>query len=627
MQAAGAAYAETPRSQLSLMTLTALGVVFGDIGTSPLYTMRVAFGPGGLPLAEGTVLGVLSLITWSLLLVVTLKYVTLMMNADNRGEGGILAIASLLQRRVGARARRAAIVLGMVGAALFYGDGMITPAISVLSAVEGLHVATPIFEAFVVPITLGVLAGLFLLQRRGTAGVGVLFGPVILLWFAALALLGSVELLGNPSILRALSPTYAIAFLASHGWAGFIALGAVVLAITGAEALYADMGHFGRKPIRLAWFAIVLPGLLLNYFGQGALLLRNPAAIENPFYLLAPPQLLYPMVLLATCATVIAAQAVISGAFSLTRQAVQLGLLPRLTILHTSDETVGQIYVPVINWMLFCGVLLLVLGFSSSGDLAAAYGIAVIGAMAIDTALLGAVARRVWGWPAAAAFALLLFFFAIDLTFLAANSLKILQGGFVPLVIAGLAFSLMSTWRRGRQVLFRKLSAEGLAMASFLERLPASAARVKGTAVFMTSTPESVPHALLHNLKHNKVLHERVVLMTVKTANEPRVAPDEQLTVRQLKEGFYQVTLGYGFKEEPNIPEALARCSEQGLRFDLMDTSFFLSREKVRPSVKPDLPPWRERIFATMSAVALDATEFFKIPPNRVVELGTQVEV
>jgi KUP system potassium uptake protein len=387
------------------------------------------------------------------------------------------------------------------------------------------------------------------------------------------------------------------------------------------------MGHFGRKPIRLAWFAIVLPALVLNYLGQGVLLLRDPATVANPFFLLAPTQLLYPLVVLATCATVIASQAVISGAFSLSRQAVQLGYLPRLAVRHTSEETIGQIYVPAVNWLLFAGVLLLVIGFGESDDLAAAYGIAVIGAMVIDTMLLGSIARRVWRWPAAAAFAMLLFLLTIDVTFLTANGVKVAQGGFVPLLIAGGVVAVMTTWRRGRQALFRRLAAEGLSMGSFLARLPRSATRVRGTAVFMTGTPDSVPHALLHNLKHNKVLHERVVFLTVRTVEEPRVAPEDQLELEQLQEGFYRLMLRYGFKEEPNIPEALGRCRERGISFDMMETSFFLSREKVVPSVNPDLSPWRERLFAALSALAMNATEFFQIPPNRVVELGTQVEV
>jgi KUP system potassium uptake protein len=615
------------RTGLGYVTLAALGVVFGDIGTSPLYAMRVAFGGRALPLNEQTVLGVLSLVFWSLLLVVSLKYVLLMMNADNRGEGGILAISSLLTRRVGARPRRIVILLSIAGAALFYGDGIITPAISVLSAVEGLHVATPVFEPFVVPITVGVLTGLFLLQRRGTARVGGLFGPVILAWFVTLAALGLVQVARGPWILSAINPAHAVLFFAAHEWAAFLTLGAVVLAITGAEALYADMGHFGRKPIRIAWFGLVLPALLLNYFGQGVLLLREPGAIANPFFHLAPSELLYPLVLLATLATVIASQAVISGAFSLTRQAVQLGYLPRLAVRHTSDETIGQIYVPAVNWLLFLGVLLLVIGFGESDELAAAYGIAVIGAMTIDTLLLGAVARRVWRWPAALAFALLLFLLMVDLTFLSANAPKVLEGGFVPLIIAGAVTAIMTTWRRGRQALFRRLSAEGLSLRSFLARLPQSAARVRGTAVFMTGTPEQVPHALLHNLKHNKVLHERIVLLTVRTVEEPHVAPDDQLAIEELQEGFWRITLRYGFKQEPNIPEALARCRARGLAFEIMETSFFLSREKVVPSPSPDLSPWRERLFATLSALALNATEFFQIPPNRVVELGTQVEV
>jgi KUP system potassium uptake protein len=628
MQASEALTAGPERgASLGFTTLAALGVVFGDIGTSPLYAMRVAFAEGALPVSETAVFGVLSLIFWSLILIVTLKYVLLMMNADNRGEGGILSISSLLTRRVGARPRRIVVALSILGAALFYGDGMITPAISVLSAVEGLHVAAPVFAPYPVPITLGVLGGLFLLQRRGTARVGGLFGPVILLWFVTLGLLGLVQVASEPSIARALNPAYALAFFSTHGRAAFLALGAVVLAVTGAEALYADMGHFGRRPIRLAWFGVVLPALLLNYLGQGALLLSDPGTRANPFYHLAPPELLYPLVLLATMATVIASQAVISGAFSLTRQAVQLGYLPRLAVRHTSHERIGQIYVPAVNWLLFFGVLVLVIAFGESDDLASAYGIAVIGAMIIDTTLLGAVARRVWRWPTALGFALLLFFLAIDVTFFAANSFKVLQGGFVPLLIAGGVVAVMTTWRRGRQALFRKLAAEGLSWRSFLARLPGSAMRVKGTAVFMTSNPDSVPHALLHNLKHNKVLHERVVVLTVRTVEEPFVAPDQHLAIEELQDGFHRITLRYGFKEEPNIPEALARCRERGIEFNMMETSFFLSRETVVPSVNPDLSPWRERIFATLNALALNATEFFKIPPNRVVELGTQIEV
>jgi KUP system potassium uptake protein len=435
------------------------------------------------------------------------------------------------------------------------------------------------------------------------------------------------EIVHHPQILGALNPLHALAFFGHHGLVAFFALGAVVLAITGAGALYADMGHFGRKPIRLAWFSLVLPALVLNYFGQGALLLADPAAIEHPFYLLAPSALLYPLVVLATMATVIASQAVISGAFSLTRQAVQLGYLPRLQILHTSDETIGQIYIPAVNWLLFCGVLLLALGFGSSDGLASAYGIAVIGAMTIDTALLCSVAYLVWRWPVAGVFLLTLLLFTLDFTYLAANGLKILSGGWVPLVIAAALFAILTTWRRGRKLLFARLRAEGISMDRFLERLPSSAIRVKGTAIFMTASPESVPHALLHNIKHNKVLHERVVLMTVKTADVPHVAPDQQLKVTQLRDGFYKVVLHYGFKQDPNVPGALTRCGEGGLAFNLMETSFFLSREKVVPAIQPEMPIWRERVFATMSALALNGTEFFKLPPNRVVELGTQIEI
>jgi KUP system potassium uptake protein len=619
------------RPRLTGLTLAAIGVVFGDIGTSPLYTMHEAFSArGGLPLDEGAVLGVLSLILWALLLIVTVKYVAMIMRADNQGEGGVLALVSLVLRAVrpGARRQRVAIGLAMIGAALFYGDGILTPAISVLSAVEGLKVATPAFEPYIVPAAVAILSGLFLLQRRGTGGVGVLFGPVMCLWFAVLAVLGLLQIVANPAVLGALNPSHAIALFGSYQWQAFVALGAVVLAVTGAEALYIDMGHFGRRPIRLAWLGFVLPALLLNYFGQGALLLRDAGAIANPFYHLAPAWALYPLVVLATAATIIASQAVISGAFSLTRQAVQLGYLPRLEIRHTSEREIGQVYLPRVNWLLMAGVVAVVVGFGSSGELAGAYGIAVVGAMIIDGALALAVAVLLWRWRpwvAALAFGS---FFAVDLAFLAASTTKILQGGWFPILLATAMLLLMSTWRKGRAVLFERLYAGSPTLSSFLTSLThRPIPRVTGTAVYLTNNLDVVPRALLHNLKHNKILHERIVILHVATEDVPRVPGPERVEVEHLGANFHRVRVHCGFMESCDVAGVTLSCQLGPPEPNLMDTSFFLSRETLVPSGRPDLSPWREQLFLHLTNGALDATRFFRLPPDRVVEVGSRVEI
>jgi KUP system potassium uptake protein len=618
-----------PQSRLSALTIAAIGVVYGDIGTSPLYTMRVAFGPHGfLPLTEATVLGVLSLVAWALFTIVTLKYVIVILRADNRGEGGILALSTLAQRRLSPRGRRAVVALAIIGAALFYGDGVITPAITVLSAIEGLKVATPLFEPYVVPFSLVILTALFLMQSRGTGNLGLLFGPVMCLWFIVLGVLGLVQIVHAPHVLWALDPTYALALFSAHEWLAFATLGAVFLAVTGAEALYADMGHFGRLPIRIAWFGLVLPGLLLNYFGQGALLLANPAAASNPFYMLAPSWALYPMVVLATWATVIASQAVISGVFSISGQAVQLGYLPRLSVRHTSAQTMGQIYIPAINWLLLAGVILLVLGFKTSSNLAAAYGIAVSAAMAIDAVLAGIVARNGWGWRPALVILVFGTFLAIDLTFLSANALKMFAGGWFPLVMAAAVFVLMSTWRRGREVMFERLYRTAPSLRSFLTSLSLRPpTRVPGTAVFLTANPATVPRALLHNLKHNKVLHERVVVLKVETEDVPRVPSSERLEVEHMGANFHRVLVRYGFMEQPDVTAVLTSCQLGPPEPNLMDTSFFLSRETFLPSARPDLGRWREQLFIHMANAALDATRYFRLPPDRVVEVGSQVEI
>ena len=613
------------------LVVGAIGVVFGDIGTSPLYTLRQCFtGAHHLALTPGNVLGILSIIFWSLLIIVTLKYVTLIMRADNRGEGGILALTALVSRGIerNASLRWWLIGFGIFGAAMFYGDGMITPAISVLGAVEGLEIITPQLHPFIVPVALVVVVALFAIQKHGTARVGTLFGPVMCAWFVVLAVLGLKQIALDPSVLAAVSPVYAIAFVRANPLLAFLALGAVVLAVTGTEALYADMGHFGATPIRRAWLFFVGPALVLNYFGQGALLLADPAAIKNPFYLLAPQWMLIPLVILATCAAVIASQAVISGAFSLTRAAIQMGYCPRLKISHTSAREMGQVYVPFINWMLLVAVILLVLGFRSSDNLGGAYGIAVTLAMLIDSVLIFFVIRRIWGWPWPIGLVIAIPLFMIDLSFLASNSLKIPEGGWFPLLIGVVVFTLLTTWKRGRAVLLQRLSEDTMPLDIFIESISTSPPlRVPGTAVFLASTANRVPHALLHNLKHNKVLHERVVFLTIVTRDIPRVSAVDRVEIRDLGCRFWQIEAYFGFTEDPEVPALLEACGRSGFDFDMMDTSFFVSRETLIATVAPGMALWRERLFVSMSRNAVKATDFFRVPPNRVVELGSQVEL
>jgi KUP system potassium uptake protein len=623
---------KTDVRRLGALTLAAVGVVYGDIGTSPLYTLKECFDPDhGIPSSPENVIGIASLVFWAIILVVTVKYVLFVMRADNRGEGGILSLLALAVRATGGdRGLVGPMVgLGLFGAALFIGDGMITPAISVLSAVEGLEVGTPFFSPFVVPITLAVLVGLFAIQSRGTETVGRLFGPVMVVWFLALAVLGIAQITQHPYILKAMNPAYGAVFLATHGWIAFIVLGSVVLAVTGAEALYADMGHFGKRPIQIAWFVLVLPALALNYFGQAALILEDPAAAKNPFYLLVPDWGLYPMVILATMATIIASQAVISGVFSLSRQAVQLGYSPRLDIRHTSDEEEGQIYIPRANWGLLLGIFALVIGFKSSSNLAAAYGIAVTGTMLATTVLSLVVAHRMWNWPLWLCVALGALFLSIDIGFLSANLLKVAQGGWFPLAVGLGMLLLMATWRKGREILTRRLSEGALPLDLFMaqQKESTSILRVRGTAVFMTGGTDTVPIALLHNLKHNKVLHQRVVFLTVVTEDIPRVPARDRVVVEGLAEGFYRITVRYGFFQEPDIPKVLRLCKAFGLEFEMMDTSFFLGRETMVSSTHPEMPEWRQRLFVVMSRSAVSATDFFRIPAGRVVELGIQVQM
>ncbi len=620
---------ETKRTPQAALALAALGVVFGDIGTSPLYTMKEVFaGNHPIPYSPDNVLGILSLILWSLIVIVSIKYVVFIMRADNRGEGGIMALIALAlnDAKDNPLRQRLIILIGVLGAAMFYGDGMVTPAISVLSAVEGLEVAAPALKVFVIPITLLVIFGLFFVQRKGTGSVGAWFGPVMLLWFSTLALLGAVNIVAAPGVLKALNPYYGIGFLIHNSHIALIAMGAVVLSVTGAEALYADMGHFGRKPIRLAWFGFVLPALVLNYFGQGALILSEPGAVQNPFYHSAPGWALYPLVALSTLATVIASQAVISGAFSVTRQAMQLGFVPRVEVQHTSEKEQGQIYLPGVNWGLMVAVMVLVLGFQSSNNLAAAYGIAVTGDMIITSILATIIVARVWGWGWTRAVALFSCLLVVELTFWFANVLKIPDGGWFPLAAGVVIFTLMTTWKRGRQLLYKRLEGEAIALDPFIESLALGhPTRVAGTAVFMTPNLHGVPHAMLHNLKHNKVLHEKVVLATVAIKDIPYVTEAERLTVEALPYEFYRVTLCYGFMEGPDLPRDLQRCAQHGLALDMMDTSFFIGRETLIPRVGSEMSFWREKLFISMFRNAGSATSFFKLPPNRVVELGTQV--
>lgn len=622
---------QTHRAALPAITLAALGVVFGDIGTSPLYALKECFHAAhGIQITPANVLGVLSLIFWSLMIVVSFKYVAFIMRADNNGEGGIMALLALNMRskRIGPKTRSALIGIGLFGAALFFGDGIITPAVSVLSAVEGLSIATPVFTPYVVPITISVLVVLFMIQRKGTGLVGKYFGPITLLWFASLGVLGILSIVQNPGILWLVNPYWGAHFVFAHPGLAFLAMSAVVLTITGGEALYADMGHFGRKPIQMGWFFIVLPCLLLNYAGQGALLLREPEAVENPFFKLVPDIALYPMIALATMATVIASQAVISGVFSIARQAMQLGYLPRMTILHTSESEIGQIYIPFLNWLLLGSIVILVAAFESSSNLAAAYGLAVTMTMICDTLLVGFVLYSLLRWRPFKVLLIVVPILLLDLVFFSATSLKILAGGWFPLMVGAVVFTIMMTWKRGRKITFDKLQRDTLPLDIFIKSLNSAPNIVSGTAVFMTGSPNVVPHALLHNLKHNKVLHERNVLMTIHTRDVPYVDPSQRVEAEQLDGRFVRVKASYGFKEQPDAPQAL----EQALAlldqsYDTMTTSFFVSRERLVHTVGDGMAPWREKLFISMQRNTSSVSDFFQIPPNRVVEMGTQIEI
>ncbi len=627
----GASNGSTHSSSLMTLSLAAMGVVYGDIGTSPLYTMKEVFGGHHpVPVSADNVLGILSLIFWAMTITVSLKYVMFIMRADNRGEGGIMALTALALRTAEGnhRAIKWISIMGMFGAALFYGDAVITPAMSVLSAVEGLEVATPLLKPYVVPITLGIIIGLFVFQRQGTASVGALFGPVMLFWFSTLGILGAWNVFKHPDVIAAINPAYAFGFFLHNPLLGFFSLGAVVLAITGGEALYADMGHFGRHPIKLAWLRFVFPMLYLNYLGQGAVILENPEAIKNPFFMLVPVELLYPMVGLATAAAVIASQAVISGAFSLTSQAMQLGYCPRIQVMFTSEREKGQIYIPNINWLVLLAVIVLVLGFRTSSNLAAAYGLAVTLTMMIDTILAFIVVRSLWKWNAWQAGLFLGFFIVIDYAFFFANSVKILDGGWFPLVLGLLVFALLSTWKRGRSLLYRKLQQDSMPLDAFITSLSYGGPhRVEGTGVFMTTNPDGVPRAMLHNLLHNKVLHERIVLLNVQVEDVPHVPESRRVEVIPLEQGFFKVLVCYGFKDDPDIPQALALCEAKGLHYEMMETSFFLGRETIVRNNVSALTRWRQILFTWMFRNADTATAFFKIPANRVVELGTQIEL
>jgi KUP system potassium uptake protein len=612
------------------LTLGTIGVVYGDIGTSSLYAVResvVGAVGAGNPATETAVFGILSLIIWALILVVTLKYVVILLRADNNGEGGTLALMALAQRSL-TKGAGAVVLCGIISAALFYGDAMITPALSVLSAVEGLKVATPAFDPYVVPLTALILVVLFSFQSRGTAKVAAFFGPITLIWFITITIAGLWHVVQNPAVLWAFNPAYGVEFLASHGMIGLVTLGAVFLVVTGSEALYADLGHFGRGAIQTAWLGVALPALTVNYLGQGALVLADPKSIENPFFLLYPDWALLPMVLLATAATVIASQAVITGAYSLTRQAIQLGLLPRLEIRHTSEALSGQIYMPRVNLLLLIGVLLLVALFRSSSALASAYGIAVTGTMVVTVTMAFVVIWKVWRWPPLAAAALIVPFLFIDLTFLGANLLKVVEGGWVPLAFGGLVMMVMYTWRRGNRLLFEKTRRQEISLddlVRMLEKKPPT--RVPGTAVFLTSTPNAAPTALMHSLKHYKVLHEHNVILTIETADMPRVDPAERVRIASLGKTFVRVALCFGFMDTPNVPRALAIARKHGWQFDIMSTSFFLSRRSLKPAAHSGMPRWQDRLFIMLTRIANDATDYFQIPTGRVVEVGMQVTI
>ncbi|WP_074578808.1 potassium transporter Kup [Polaromonas sp. JS666] len=618
------------KSSLAALTLGAIGVVYGDIGTSVLYAVKEVFGSGHVPFTPDNVYGILSIFFWTLTVIVSIKYVALVLRADNNGEGGLIAMLALASTAVKDKPqlRRTLLVVGIFGTSLFYGDGVITPAISVLSAVEGLEVVSPAFKQGVIPITLIILFALFAVQKHGTSGIGRFFGPITLIWFAVLALLGISQIATNPHILVALSPHYAVMFMWANPGTTFIILGAVVLCVTGAEALYADLGHFGKKPIRLAWFSVVMPSLVLNYFGQGALLISNPAAVKNPFYLMAPEWALLPLVGLATMATVIASQALITGAFSVTKQAIQMGYLPRLNIQHTSVRDTGQIYMPFVNWGLFITIVLAVVMFRSSSNLAAAYGIAVCTDMLITTILTFYVIRYGWKYPLSLCIAATGVFFLVDFAFFASNLMKLFAGGWFPLVIGGAVFTLMITWKEGRHLLNEKLRADAIDLPSFLDAVFVSPpARVEGTAVFLTAEPGSVPNALLHNLKHNKVLHEQNLFVTVRNHEIPWIGMNKRLEIQALGHDCWQVNVHYGFKNDLDLPKALQQIKGRGCELESMTTSYFLSRDTVIPTIGSGMAPWREKLFAQMHHNASGAADFLNLPNNSVVELGSKIEI
>ncbi|MBY0242714.1 MAG: potassium transporter Kup [Burkholderiaceae bacterium] len=622
---------EHKKSSLVALTLAAVGIVYGDIGTSPLYTLKTIFDPEhGLVLNAANLIGIVSLIFWGLTMIVSLKYVTLVLRADNRGEGGVMALMALALNSVSKRSGWHAplLLLGVFGATMFYGDSVVTPAISVLSAIEGLEVVTPAFKPYVVPLTIIVLVSLYALQQHGTAGIGRWFGPIMVLWFAALAAMGVVNIVQAPQILAALNPWHALVFMLDNKFAGFVALGAVVLAFTGAEALYADMGHFGKKPIRMAWFLVAFPALALNYLGQGALLMTNPEAISNPFFQQLGSWSVIPLVILSTMATVIASQATISGTFSMTRQAIALGLLPRMRVLHTSASEIGQVYIPAVNWLQLAVVLIAVLGFGSSENLAAAYGIAVTATMLSTTILTFFVTRYRWHLPLLVCFGATGFFIFIDIMLFSASTLKLLHGGWFPLLLGAVLLTIMLTWRTGRDLVFHNLEKHAIPLDAFLESLfMAPPTRVYGTAIFLRGESDGVPHALLHNLSHNKVLHERVVFITVYIQEEPWVPAAEQVKITELGHQCYQVNVHYGFKDEPDIPNVLKLCGAHGLEFEMMETSFFIARQTVISTPGSGMASWREQLFVAMSRNARAAADYYQIPPNRVIELGTQVEI
>lgn len=619
------------KSSLSGLTLAALGIVYGDIGTSPLYTMKTIFSPEyGLQLDKGNLLGILSLIIWGLTLVVTLKYVTLILRADNEGEGGIMALLSLALKSVTRSSKWyiPLMVVGLLGAALFFGDGVITPAISVLSAIEGLNIATPAMQPYVVPITIVVLITLYMFQHHGSGGIGIWFGPIMLLWFLTLAIMGAMNIFAHPQILEALNPLYAAQFMLRHGWVAFVALGAIVLAFTGAEALYADMGHFGPTPIRMAWCAVVFPALALNYLGQGALLSAHPEAISNPFFQQLGEWSVLPLVGLATVATVIASQSTISGTYSMTREAIALGFMPRMLVLHTSEREKGQIYVPLVNWLQLFAVIAAVAGFGSSDSLAAAYGIAVTATMVTTTILTYFVIRYGWKLNPVICFMSTIFFVSIDLVFFFSNSLKIKSGGWFPLVLGAIAFIMMITWKQGRKLLFDSLRTQAIPLDTFLESLFIDPPpRVPGTAVFLRGEGDGVPHAMLHNLAHNKILHEQIVFLTVVNVDVPTIPESERVKVIDLDHNCFQLNVSYGFKDSRDIPKALALAEKFGLHTEMLSTSFFISRQTIIPTVGSGMALWRERLFVAMSRNARDAADYYMIPSGRVIELGSQVEI